>query len=292
MSWAPISFVVPSAFSASDAVGGGDISAVLLATPAIDTLDPNEIFTQGPIAGDGKLLGFTKNKFSRIAVHPWVEGVGQGVGAFRYLSPRNAIDTLANKFYDSPDDLTPSHNESMDVLVLCVAGSGYTDLAAKLKGVLKVYSDPTFFMGARRAEQLARLEADKGVLPDAAFNARWSFATESLSESWHGYVKAVGEMACFSDAEAYGEKSAEEAVLLIAKKKAYIAEQVNANAELALSKISGASGNYLLIQNKTSAQIKKILIETEFGADFPLCVCVLYSGAVNALNDLKELFGA
>src|SRR5690606_2945745 len=102
--------------------------AGIASTPTID-------FGGASAPADGvscsDLAALTHANFSVVVVHPWSEGIGQGVGHYRYLSPTNALVAAANKLVDTPDDLRPE-DKKHDALALVLAGESYAKLAITL----------------------------------------------------------------------------------------------------------------------------------------------------------------
>lgn len=292
MSWNDFAFFPPTAFDLSGAGGGGFIADDLINTPNIDVLDPDADFRLGAITGDGPLYGFTQSSIKQLIVHPWQEGIGQGFGVVRYLSPRNAVDFAANKFFDSPDDLIPIKTGNVDVLGLLVTGTGYANFNANLNNLLRVFSDSTLYMCARRSSQIAALESNKVVLPDAAKNCRWDHVTESHHSTWADYSAAVGHVNALSYANEIGNASLEEAVMVLANKKTFSASKATTEAELIIGRINGSADGVkcFFINNKTTSIVKKILLASDTGLEYPLCACVIYCGAVGSLDHLKEIF--
>jgi hypothetical protein len=300
MSWQPVHFLPPvaiqSAFNAAQARLNAEVGKLpgvlesLLKTPIIDVANPEATFFNGPLTGNSSLYGFTQSDLKTVVIHPWVEGVGQGVGHYRYLSSRNAVNAVADKLVDPADDFSPSGD--LDYFALLLSGSSYAELGATLDRFLSVYSEPTLYMCARRCAQLATLEDSKQKLPSAAINARWDKATESSSHKWNFYTGEVGHP--FSLVNGYDCEGAslEEAVGVVAKKKEAIISQALESAEITLSSIKLGFGKYHVIRFKKPKDAAKILRDSNTNAELPLAVCVVYCGTTDSLNNLMGLFFA
>jgi hypothetical protein len=287
--WKPIVFGIPERFGYSNA-SGGSVLGQLLSSPEIDEINPDAEFETGAITSGG-YAAFAVQHIKHLVVHPWQQGVGQGIGVYRYLSPRNAVNVAANKLDELADKGRPANTKNYDVVSLLLSASGYAAFANHLNQLLQLFSEPTVYMCARRSAQLATLEQTKIVLPDAAVNARWLDAAESGHATWCNYVGAVAHADSFSFADEYGQRSLEEAVMLVSHKRAALANAANLHAEEILQTISGAhSGKVSFIKDQPINVIKKLLLASDTGYEMPLSVCVLYVGEVDSLNSLREFF--
>lgn len=119
MAWAPLAIRAPM----------GDASALLAGIPA--------------------LLGL-------IQVDPWQHGIGEGEGAYRYLSFPNAVRAAIQRL--------PA-NYGGAVLAIGVAAASLPDLSRGLQDLAAAFPLPMFGKAARRAASLINLETDKWTLP-------------------------------------------------------------------------------------------------------------------------------
>ncbi|SMF94441.1 hypothetical protein SAMN02949497_1756 [Methylomagnum ishizawai] len=119
MAWAPLAIRAP----------GGDASAILAGIPAA--------------------LGL-------IQVDPWQYGVGEGSGAYRYLSFPNAVRAAVQRL---PADYGGA------VLAIGVAAASLPDLSRGLGDLAAGFPLPMFGKAARRVASLINLETDKWNLP-------------------------------------------------------------------------------------------------------------------------------
>lgn len=269
----------------------GGLPGVMMALtqkPVIDDADVDAMPFNGPYVGNADLYGYTTSDFKTVVVHPWVQGVGQGNGHYRYLSPRNAVNTLANKLVDSQDDFRPLG--LLDYFAISISGSSYENLSSTLRTFLGIYSEPTLYMCARRSAQLARLQAEREKLPIAAINARWDAVTESSSTRWNYYTGVVGATQAIFAGYDVDNSSLEEAVGVVAKKKAGVIEEALNEAKSALNSIDGGAGRIMLMKEKLPQEAAAQLRKSDTGFEYPLSVAVLYCGAVDSLNDFYGLF--
>jgi hypothetical protein len=258
---------------------------------------PDYSTTNNPVAGaatgsigehghvvDGMLVGV-----SVACVHPWVQGIGEGDGHYRYLSRANAVKAAAEKLTDQHDYASPSG--TIDVLVVLISADGFFGFSEALKQFNSVFPLPQTMLCARRAGQIASVEADKIVLPTAAMNARW--VGHSLGD-YHGITSAAGAVGEYSaHAEAYelgAVDPTQELNDLIAKKASLIAESQSALLVVQAA-FNGGEGVAKFIGNKTPAQAKALLEASGAGHDAPLCCCVVFTSPPGELELLRELMG-
>jgi len=295
MSWNPITFTPPAVLA--DALGSvdsaltataGDMATVradLLASPAIDAPDADAEPHSGAHRGRSSVYALTAPVLRSVVVHPWCEGLAQGVGHYRNLSSRNAVKAAAEKFGDVVDAHRPT--ASMDVLAVLVSGSGYAELQQKLNAVLSVISEPTLFMCARRCAQLAALESNKVLLPDAGMNARFAHFAPANCDVICNSIVAVGEAVALGDAVSIAGGSAETDLIVLTKKKqAFIAQ---AAADSALENFTGGAGQLYFLSGVTANAASRALLDADVGHEYPYAVCLLVTGAPGALDGLREM---
>lgn len=289
--WKPIAFAIPDEFAYRPA-SGGSVLGLLQATPIIDEINPDADYSQGAL-GNGNYNRFVVPAFKHVVAHPWQQGIGQGNGIHRYLSPRNAVNTVANKLVDLPDDFRPMGNDYFDALSILLCAESYAAFSNQLSSFLSLFSDPTVYMCMRRSGQIASLEQQKTLLPDAALNSRWHSQGESNHASWNNFICAVGHADAFGFADDEGAKGLEEAVFLCSKKREALASSANLQAALTLATINGVhQGRTFFIKEQKINSIRKLLLDSDTGFEFPLSVCVFFIGAVDALNPLRKFFSA
>lgn len=296
MAWNSIAFNAPPLLTnlASDADAAlsalnADVSSVraaVLASPAIDAPASGTAHT-GAITAPAGIYEQLVSEINQVVIHPWCEGLGQGVGHNRSLSARNAVNAAAKKLGDVLDSHRPTG--SMDVLALLITGSSYADLQQHLEQFLTVYSDATVFMCARRCAQLAALESDKVLLPDAAINAR--FNTIKPAQTNHLVVQ-FGKVACASAlamASDIAGNSAETDLVLLCEKKQTVINQITTDANAALSSFTGGAGKCWFMPGTGANAASRALINSDVGYEYPLAVCVLITGAPGALDVLRSM---
>lgn len=297
MTWQPISFTPPPVLT--DALGSVDsaltaaagdmatVRAALLASPSIDAPDAGAEPHSGAHTGRSSVYSLTAPVLRSVVVHPWCEGLAQGDGHYRSLSSRNAVKAVAKKLGDVIDPHRPAG--AMDVLAVLVSGSSYADLHQKLNAVLSVVSEPTLFMCARRCAQLASLETDKVLLPDAGMNARFVHFAAAGCEVIAQAIGAVGEAVALGDEVSIAGGSAETDLIAITKKKEAVIASVQTAAGDALADFGGGAGQFYFLSGVSANAASRALIDADVGHEYPYAVCLLVSGAPGALDGLRGM---
>ncbi|CRY69452.1 hypothetical protein [Yersinia pekkanenii] len=94
---------------------------------------------------------------STVAVHPWAFGVGQNEPSGSFLSPENAINSLASRLAGADSD--------QDVLVLLIAANTLTEFITVLTAAAAVFPIPALTQVQRRAKAALSLDASKMQIP-------------------------------------------------------------------------------------------------------------------------------
>lgn len=264
------------------------VSGAMAETPPIDYAAPAVAVLD--VSCDD-LNAFTRSQIKTLIVHPWCEGVAQGVGHYRYLSPENALKTAAEKLVETIDDLTPEKIKH-DTLAVIVAGDSYSDFATQLDEFWRIFSLPVIKMCARRAAQLARLEGEKTTLPIASKNARWSHTCESSSYNFSGYVDVAAHPLSVVEGYNCDGGSLERDVVALAQKKALVIQVALDVGHAVLNSINGGAGKVLFVADETPLATRKILLDSNLQLEKPLALCFLFVAPVGALEELKGLFSA
>lgn len=224
-----------------------------------------------------------------FCVHPWVQGVGQGESHNRYLSPANAITAAANKFVDSVDTNKPK--TVVDAVCVLLTATSYSMFAETLKRFCIVFPDAQLNLCQRRALQLATVEKEKTILPDAAGNAVWRpSAIPAFGRTQLG-CQLAGERLAHAVGYEAGGMAADNELIALANKKAQQLTAIKTAIDSFSASFSDAVGRGVFIAAKTPEQIKNQLLAHSLGHDEPLACCVIYTGAPGSLNLLREMLG-
>lgn len=295
MSWENISFTKPQLLvsklgNANTQLAGkvGELNSIpgtLSSTPTIDSGGTSDAL---PLLGDSDLHGYTTAHYRCVFVHPWCEGIGQGNGHYRYLAPANAIEAAANKLIDANDSLKPTQN--MDALAFLVSGASSSEMYNKLSVFIAAFKHPDILMCANRFKSLAVLEKAKEILPDAQLNASWKAQSLCASNSVKNYVAAVGDALAFVHGYECDSQSAEHEIAMLAQKKSQQITNALGHATTELNKLTGSVGSKIFYANKSPAAIKRELLSSGLGYDSPLSVCLVITGDVGSLENIRGMF--
>ncbi|UOA08620.1 hypothetical protein [Methylobacter sp. S3L5C] len=118
-------------------------------------------------------------------VHPWISGVGEGTGHYRYLSFPNAVNALVTTL-----------TTEQAALGIAVSASNLTDFANDLEALNQVFPVNELSALARKARGLITLESNKFDLPKAA----GTIATQAMSMSGLGAIADLRKSALLQQA--------------------------------------------------------------------------------------------
>lgn len=137
---------------------------------------------------------------STVAVHPWAFGVGQTERAGSFLSPANAINTLASRLAGA--------DSNQDVVVLLVTATTLGQFITLLTTAAEVFPIPALTQVQRRAKAALSLDASKMQIParpgGLPASAPLSVATTRMASGAQALQKAISDTAAGSSSEAIG----------------------------------------------------------------------------------------
>lgn len=291
--WPPTFNQVKTATSqklANAAANIGEAKTRLQNTPALAQVNnPVAGACAGSAAALEQLRAIIAYETLCVCVHPWTQGVGQGEGVARYLSPANAIAAASAKFADAVDTHKPK--TTMEAVCVVVSASGFKQLGEAVAQFCEVLPSPQLALCQRRAQQFATLERDKIEMPCASGNALWAPGHLSGARPVRSGGVALGEQLAHAVGyEAGGKSALQELTALADKKQQAITAASDAIAAL-VATFTGGSGKGVFISAKAPEQIKNELAGSELDHDAPLAVCMVYSAPAGKLKVLQELLG-
>lgn len=295
-----IDFTWPQTFSAANNQAGIGLSAAetqlldaknrLISSPALTaTNNPTAAACNGCVNTLNALHSVLATSVRVFTVHPWTQGVGQGDGINRYLSPANAVTDAASKFTDMVDSLKP--DTVMDCICILITAGSYAELANSASQFCNLFPHEHISLCARRSAQISTLESEKKILPDAAGNSYWrrkSVAAFGLSKA--GASLVGGRLAHAVGYEAGGMPADQELLALADKKNHALSSAEAAIAEMQAT-FSGGAGRGVFFAAKTPEQIKKLLSAHGLGHEQPLACCAVFTSAPGHLTLIREMLG-
>jgi len=247
----------------------------------------------GACAGSATALTQLRSVIAREAlcfcVHPWTQGVGQGEGIARYLSPANAVTAASAKFTDAADAHKPK--VAMEAVCVVLSAPSFKQLGEAIAQFCAVLPNPQLGLCQRRAQQMATLERDKTEMPGAPGNALWAPGHLSGASPVRDGTAALGEQLAHAVGyEASGVSALQELTALADKKQQALTSTANAITALA-NTFTGGNGKGVFISARAPEQIKNLLSGSELDHDAPLACCIVFAAPEGALSVLKELLG-
>ncbi|WP_020411015.1 hypothetical protein [Hahella ganghwensis] len=237
-----------------------------------------------------QLRGLLNVKGQVLCVHPFLEGIGQGQGRYQYLSAPNLVQCLAEKLQDKHDEGRPVG--PCDALCILVTATEYGRFSEALGSFNQVFPVPELQLAERRAGQLAVLESEKTIQPNAALNPHWKDRDHGqyplAQEIRRGIGAQVGLMESF-DAE--NQTPIDELQQLIAKKQRWLQQQED-NITALKARCSGPAGFRLFLENQSPSGIAKALQAPGLpGHENVLAAGVLLVTEPGGLTLFKEVLG-
>lgn len=262
----------------------------LSAAPAI-TIENNPVAGSagGSAVNYSALMDIIFTDTKMVCVHPWTQGVGQGETHYRYLSPANAVQAAAKKLVDAPD--YQRLTTSVDAVVVVISAKDFDVFAKSIKQFSDVFPVADLMMCQRRSAQLATVEKDKVILPDAAINARWR--AKGMGGIGHSLISssATGELCSHAVGYESGAVSPDDEIQnLISKKKSMLDAAIAAVDDLR-SVFDGGVGRGVFFSSQSPAQIKNALDASGLSHDDPLACCLVFTSVPGKLTLVKEMLG-
>ncbi|AZZ94674.1 hypothetical protein EUZ85_29775 [Hahella sp. KA22] len=223
-----------------------------------------------------------------LCVHPFQEGVADGSGLYRYLSAPNAAARLAAKLTDAQDAGRPLGQ--LDAVALLIVARDLAGFAERLAAFNAVFPAPELQLAQRRAAQLATLEQEKWLLPDAPLTPPW-VARDGLQIprlAQHG--RAVG--AQLATAQGYAAETPSpiaELQAVIERKRQHL-QQLQSHYDQLKSQLTGQAGYALYAEGDASAVAAQLQAGAP-GHEYVLTAGALFVADAGRLTFLKETFG-
>ncbi|ABC27287.1 probable phage protein [Hahella chejuensis KCTC 2396] len=264
---------------ASERIQGVSLSYVRnpLATQASEAAAARESY-QALMRYEGRVL----------CVHPFQEGVGDGGGLYRYLSAPNAAARLAAKLTDAQDAGRP--RGLLDAVAVLIVARDLAGFAERLAAFNAVFPTPELQLAQRRAAQLATLEQEKWILPDAPLTPLWVARDGVQIPRLAQHGRAVGAQLATAQGYAAETPSPVAELQAVIERKRQRLQQLQSHYDQLKGQLTGQAGHALYAQGDASA----IAAQLQAGApghEFVLTAGALFVAGVGQLTFLKENFG-
>ncbi len=184
MTWSPVTMRWPTEstrwmdqLSGAKALADRELASTgtrLADLEAVTTTNPGPVgaAAKGPSeAGRQAMAEQLSEPPACLVVTPFQSGIGQGRGHQRFLSAPNLLQALANKLTDATDAARPQGEQH--ALCILFLATRYDQLAASLGRFNALMPVPELVRAERRADHLAKLEAEKWQIPQSGPLPRW-----------------------------------------------------------------------------------------------------------------------
>ena len=184
-----------------------------------------------PLGNAAAIAGQSGGSIQKRLVHPWLHGVGEGSGHFRYLSFPNAVKALAQTL-----------TNEQAALGIAIAAANLTDFAGDISTLNNVFPMREFAALGRRASSLISLETTKFNLPAAP----GPIVSQAMSAAGLGAVASLSKAAMLQQAQAEADAHDESSVITnldnYQSQKTAKAAAVAAALDSAKAQLSGGAG--------------------------------------------------
>ncbi|MBU6950988.1 hypothetical protein [Hahella sp. HN01] len=293
-----------TAFSASNT----EAQAVALAAPILAGADaslaeastringlslaysPNPLATQASEAAAAReaYQALMRYEGRVLCVHPFQEGVGDGSGLYRYLSAPNAAARLAAKLTDAQDTGRP--RGQLDAVAVLIVARDLAGFAERLAAFNAVFPAPELQLAQRRAAQLATLEQEKWLLPDAPLTPPWTARDGVQIPRLAQHGRAVGAQLATAQGYAAETPSPMAELQAVIEQKRQRLKELQSHYNELKGQLNGQTGFALYAQGDASAVAAQLQAGAP-GHEYVLTAGALFVANAGQLTFLKETFG-
>jgi hypothetical protein len=143
-----------------------------------------------------------------MAITPFQYGVGVRKGEYSFLSPEQALGTLAERISETGssavDDADGDEDIELALVVLIIATQTHALMGQALEAFNKVYPVAQLEQACRRAKALATLETDKFVIPKSPGFPPWAEASPQKDAKGQAVARALGGLVALGEGAAMG----------------------------------------------------------------------------------------
>jgi hypothetical protein len=232
-------------------------------------------FTTVPPAGNATSIATQANvSLKTLIAHPWMQGVGEGEGHYRYLSFPNAAKALSAELI----------GETQAVFGLAVAAANFSDFATNIKALTDIFPIKPFDQARIRAQQLMTLESDKFNLPDApSLMSGGSMSLTSMPRMAE-IQKAAKMQQAKADATSFESSNPLTNLQAFQTEKAAADAAVDSALAEAKALFSGGTGWRFYAESDAAAAI-----QISPGHEYTLTAMMLFIGSASDLALLREI---
>ncbi|WP_394027208.1 hypothetical protein [Desulfovibrio falkowii] len=153
-----------------------------------------------------------------MAITPFQHGIGTRKGEYAYLTPAQALGTLASRL-DDAQVADGDENAELALVVMLVATVSHAAMAQALESFNKVYPIPQLEQVCRRAKALSTLETDKFTIPKAPGFPAWGQMSPQKNTTGQAVAKALGGMLAAGEGAGMGATSPGDLLAAFAQKQ-------------------------------------------------------------------------
>lgn len=230
-------------------------------------------FNLTPPIGGFDALSSAANVQTLIA-HPWMQGVGEGVGHYRYLSFPNAAAALSTELV----------GETQAVFGMAITAASYADFALQIKGLTDAFPIKQFDQIHKRAAQLVSHEIDKFNLPVAPSLLSGGTLTLGSLPTMAALQKAAIVQQAKAAAQAFEDSNPLDNLTAFQTAKAVADAAVNNALNEAKALFTGGSGWRFYTESDAAASIMN-----GPGHEHTLTAMMLFIGSPADLSLLREI---
>lgn len=175
-----------------------------------------------------------------MAITPFQHGIGTRKGEYAYLTPAQALATLASRFEDA-QVTSDGDNTELALVVMLVATVSHAAMAQALEGFNKVYPLPQLEQVCRRAKALSTLETDKFTIPKGPGFPAWGQMSPQKNVTGQAVAKALGGMLAAGEGAGMGATSPGDMLAAFAQKQTQKLQEKAADLQALADSMTGGN---------------------------------------------------
>ena len=223
-----------------------------------------------------------------VCVHPYQHPVGDRRGDYAYLTPGDAVASLAAKLADAAD-MAPAG--TIGALVLMIREANQERFHASLSSFNAVFPVTGLQLAQRRAGWLATLESDKLIQAVGPAVPLWRNGDPRRHSAVAALDRSLGALLAVTEGfDAENTRPEDELAALIAEKSQGVVDLVSAWDTLAAT-LQGDVGLGLYLAGDAGSIRRQLLSSSPPAASYKLTALACWVAPAGNLILLKEIFG-
>ncbi len=225
-----------------------------------------------------------------MSITPFQHTVGTRKGEYGYLTPGQALSTLAGRFAEAGS----AEGEESALVALLITAPTPGLMGEALEAFNRVYPIAELEQACRRAKALATLETDKFIIPEAPAFPPWTAISPQKNRTGQAVAKALGGMVAAGEGAAMGAAAPGAMLAAFAQKQAAKLARKAADLSSLASSMAGGMDAWrgVYVQGRGSALFRHLSeLAPPFDASFKCTSLLCFSGTPGQTAYYRESFG-